>query len=238
MKTLVRIQKSVVEDGRVKVTVILSDGSAYSHVTDSTVYTDCVDDEENTLKQEEAIRLLSAKIQEVNHLDNNWEPLGGVDTSKQNKFYKLVDAEVKQEVVEDAIPSEKVTVSDTGINVREDEKNWYVDCKTDMEYVQYAKSEFTLKEAMHDQKYSLAKDLGKKKLKSISAYPSNFKIFDTEGNSYILSIEASYRGFTREDWLYDQVISLFDEEGQSKILLELQIHGICFMKEDEDKSAT
>lgn len=233
MKTLVRIQKSVVEEGRVKVTVVLSDGSTYSHVTDSTVYTDCIDDVDNNSKQEEAIRLLSAMVKEANNLDSNWEPLGEVDASKQNKFYKLVDPEVKQEATEDAIPTDKVKVFDSGINVREDDENWYVDCKTNMKYIQYAKSDFTLKEAMHGQENSVVKHIARKKLKSISAYPSNFKIFDTQDNSYILSIEASFRGFTRQDWLYDQVISLFDEEGQSKILLELQIHGICFMKEDQ-----
>ncbi len=233
MKTLVRIQKTSVEDGQVKVTVILSDGSAYSFMTDSTVYTDYVDDEENALKQEEAIRLLSTKIQNANNLDDNWEPLAGVDTSKQDKFYESLDTEAKQEVIDDVIPTEKVKVSDSGINVREDETNWYVDCRTSIGYVQYAKSDFTLKEAMHDQKYPFIKDLGKKKLKSINAYPSNFEIFDTEDNRYILSIEGSYRDFTREEWLCDQVLSLFDEEGQSKILLELQIHGVCFMKKDK-----
>jgi hypothetical protein len=233
MRTLVRIQKGSEENGHVKITVILSDGSTYSHVTDSTVYTDYVNDEENALKQEEAIRLISTKIQNANNLDDKWELLEALDTSKHDKFYESINEVAKQKVTDDAISTDKVKVSDSGINVREDEKNWYVDCKTSIGYVQYAKSNFTLKEAMHDQKYPFIKDLGKKKLKSINAYPSNFEIFDTEDNHYILSIEGAYWDFTREEWLCDQVISLFDEEGQSKILIELQIHEVCFIKESK-----
>jgi|WetSurMetagenome_2_1015567.scaffolds.fasta_scaffold211557_2 hypothetical protein len=233
MKTLVRIQKSAVENGHVKVTVILSDGSTYSHVTDSTVYTDYVDDEENALKQEEAIRILSTKIQKANNLDDNWEPLEKLEVLKQNKFYESINETAKQEVIDDAVSTDKVKVSDSCINVRENETNWYVDCKTCIGYTQYAKSDFTLKDAIDDQKHPVSKDICKRKLKSINAYPSKFEIFDTEDNRYILSIEEAYRNFTRDEWLCDQVISLFNEEGQSKILLELQIHGICFMREDK-----
>jgi len=135
-------------------------------IVSSTVYTDYVDDEENALKQEEAIRILSTKIQKANNLDDNWEPLEKLEILKQDKFYESINETAKQEVIDDVLSTDK------------------------------------------------------------------FEIYDTEDNRYILSIEEAYRNFTRDEWLCDQVISLFNEEGQSKILLELQIHGICFMKKN------
>ena len=65
-----------------------------------------------------------------------------------------------------------------------------------------------------------------KKIEQIKFYPGNLEIFDNEGNNYSISFDGFKGVLTREEWQEDEVIQIFDEDSQERILNDLELHQI------------
>ena len=73
-----------------------------------------------------------------------------------------------------------------------------------------------------------------RKLDKIKLYPSNFDIFDSEGDYYCLDFDGLTNELTEAEWKEDPIISQFDEESQDKILWKIGNY-VGFAGEEEEE---
>lgn len=66
----------------------------------------------------------------------------------------------------------------------------------------------------------------KKQLSTIKHYPSNFELFDTNGNYYHLSYDGLKGELTESEWRENEIIQAFDNESQDKIIDTLRTYEV------------